>query len=161
MRGEELSYPGNSTRHPKPVPRRFADLQTIIAAGLVLFFAVSLVMAVQSTDQFFDSSEIERMGIDPNTLSQQQIRDILSAQSQQAYLSSEIEEVNDENEPNRLALMATKPSAIEKLLSAELTGMVFVLVHEIWLANLTKRCLIKLMQRSLADEGRRTIISGK
>jgi polysaccharide biosynthesis/export protein len=124
MRGEELSYPGNSTRHPKPVPRRFADLHIKIAAGLVLFFAVAPAMGVQSADPFFDTSAIEKMGIDPNTLSQQQIRDILSAQSQQAYLSSEIGEVNDENEPNRLALMATKPSAIETLLSAELTGMV-------------------------------------
>jgi polysaccharide biosynthesis/export protein len=124
MRGEELSVPGKSTRYQKSVPRRFAGLQTIIVSGLIVFFAVGLAVAVQSEDPFFDMSSIEKMGIDPNTLSPQQIRDILSTQSQQAYLSPDIEEVNDENEPNRLAFLATKPSTIEKLLSAELIGMV-------------------------------------
>jgi len=69
---------------------------------------------------FTDTSPIEKMGIDPNSLSQQQIKDILASQSQQSFL----EEVNEANEPNQWPLAELQPSAIERMLSAEIIDMV-------------------------------------
>ena len=104
----------------------FARYSIVIAIGMSVMLMAGYSMAAQMTDSFPDTSAIEKMGIDPNTLSQQQIRDILFEQSQQSLISSGIGEVNEGNviEPNWLERIAPKPSAIEQLLSAELSGMV-------------------------------------
>jgi protein involved in polysaccharide export with SLBB domain len=126
MQDEKLSSPGDYSYYQKPVspkspiPPRFVNFGMKVVAGLALLFVAGYITAARAADPFLDTSAIEKMGIDPNTLSQQQIRDIL--QSQQAFVTSGIEEVNDQNGPNRGAMMA--PSAIERLLSAELSGMV-------------------------------------
>jgi protein involved in polysaccharide export with SLBB domain len=126
MRDEKLSSQQSCSDYQRLYLLKFANRSIQLAVGLVVLLVAGQVMAVQSADQFPDTSAIEEMGIDPNTLSQQQIQDILATQSQRASVSPRIEEVNDENviEPNRLERMAPKQSAIEKLLSAELSGMV-------------------------------------
>jgi polysaccharide export outer membrane protein len=97
-------------------PRTLAKL----IIGLFLLFLVGNA-TVAMADRSLDTSAIERMGIDPNTLSHQQIQDIL--QSQKLFVTPGMEEVNEGNEPN-LTGMAAKPSVIELMLSAELEGMV-------------------------------------
>ena len=126
MRDEKLSSQQSCSYYQRLNLLKFANRSIQLAVGLVVLLVAGQVMAVQSADQFPDTSAIEEMGIDPNTLSQQQIQDILLTQSQQTSVSPRIEEVNDENviEPNRLERMVPKQSAIEKLLSAELVGMV-------------------------------------
>ena len=126
MRDEKLSSQRSCSYYQKSAPRKFANRSIQLAVGLVILLVAGYVTAAWAADSFPDTSAIERMGIDPNTLSQQQIRDILFEQSQQSLISSGIGEVNDGNviEPNWLERMAPKSSAIERLLSAELSGMV-------------------------------------
>ena len=126
MRDEKLSSRRSCSYYQKSAPRKFANRSIQLAVGLVVLLVAGYVTAAWAADSFPDTSAIEKMGIDPNTLSQQQIRDILFEQSQQSLISSGIGEVNDGNviEPNWLERMAPKPSAIERLLSAELSGMV-------------------------------------
>jgi len=95
---------------------------SIIFVGLAVIFAAGYITAAQAEDPFADTAAIERMGIAPNTLSQQQIRAILSAQPQQMSVSPGFGEVNEVNalEPNR---MAQQPSTIERLLSGEISGV--------------------------------------
>jgi len=126
MRDEKLSSQRSCSYYQKSAPRKFANRSIQLAVGLVILLVAGYVTAAWAADSFPDTSAIERMGIDPNTLSQQQIRDILFEQSQQSLISSGIGEVNDGNviEPNWLERMAPKPSAMERLLSTELSGMV-------------------------------------
>jgi len=126
MRDEKLSSQRSCSYYQKSAPRKFANRSIQLAVGLVILLVAGYVTAAWAADSFPDTSAIERMGIDPNTLSQQQIRDILFEQSQQSLISSGIGEVNDGNviEPNWLERMAPKSSAIERLLSTELSGMV-------------------------------------
>jgi len=92
-----------------------------IIIGLVVVFSAGYVTVAKAEYPFADTTAIERMGIDPNTLSQEQIRAILSAQSQQASISPAPGEFNEVNvlEPNR---MVPQRSAIERLLSGEISG---------------------------------------
>jgi polysaccharide biosynthesis/export protein len=126
MRDEKLSSRRSCSYCPKSAPCKFANRSIQLAVVLVVLLVASYITVTLAADPFPDTSAIEKMGIDPNTLSQQQIRDILFEQSQQSLISSGIGEVNDGNviEPNWLERMAPKPSAIEQLLSAELSGMV-------------------------------------
>jgi protein involved in polysaccharide export with SLBB domain len=123
MRDEKLSSPRSCSYYQKSAPRKFANRSIQVAAGLVVLFVAGYITAASAADSFPDTSAIEKMGIDPNTLSQQQIRDILFTQSQQASISPGTGEFGDYNvlEPNRVA---PQLSAIERMLSAELSGMV-------------------------------------
>ena len=104
-------------------PRNFSKFLLKITIGVTVLFLASYMTSARAADPSLDTTAIEKMGIDPNTLSQQQIQEILQSQS---LSSMGIGDINDENvmEPNLWALMAEKPSTIEKLLSAELSGMV-------------------------------------
>jgi len=126
MRDEKLSGRRSCSYCQKSAPLEFANRSVQFAVGLVVLLVAGYITAICAADPFPDTSAIEKMGIDPNTLSQQQIQDILLAQSRQASGSPRISEVSGENviEPNWLERMVPKPSAIEQLLSVELSGMV-------------------------------------
>jgi protein involved in polysaccharide export with SLBB domain len=89
------------------------ELKIVIGLAVVFWAGYSVIAA---TDPFTDSSTLSKIGIDPNTLSQQQIRTFLSTQSQQA--SGEV----ITPEPNNAASETPKLSAIEQLLSGETSG---------------------------------------
>ena len=126
MRDEKLSNQRSCSYYQKSATLEFANRSVKFAVGLVVLLVAGYITATWAADSFLDTSTIEKMGIDPNTLSQQQIQDILLTQSRQVSGSPRIGEVSDENviEPNWLERMVPKPSAIEQLLSAELSGMV-------------------------------------
>jgi polysaccharide export outer membrane protein len=123
MRDERLSGPQDFSCCKKSVLPCFVIFLLRIAVCAAILSAAGPVMAVQSDNTLLDTTPIEKMGIDPNTLSQQQIQDILLTQSK---LMPGVTDSNDGNttEPNCLTLMESKPSAIEQLLSSELSGMV-------------------------------------
>jgi protein involved in polysaccharide export with SLBB domain len=127
MRDEKLSSPRSCSYYQKPAPRNFAKFLFKIAVGVAVLFLAGYVTAARAAETSFDTYSIERMGIDPNTLSQQQIQDILLLTQSQSLIPQGIGEFNDENtiEPNQWAVMTAQPlSAIELSLSAELSGMV-------------------------------------
>jgi len=87
-------------------------------AGFALLISASLPAYGESVAE---AAAIERIGVDPNTLSQQQVKALLSAQSQQAPKEDEViaveqSPVNPASSPQSGTLQL---SAIEQLLSGE------------------------------------------
>ena len=121
MRDEKLSSRRSCSYYQKSAPRKFANRSIQLAVGLVVLLVVGYAMTAQAADPFTDTAVIERMGIDPNSLSQQQIRAILSTQSPQASVASE--EVAEGIAPApKMAPAGSQLSAIEQLLSGESWG---------------------------------------
>ena len=125
MRDEKLSNRRSCSYYQKSAPRKFANRSIQLAIGLVVLLVAGYITAAQAEDPFADTAAIERMGIDPNTLSQQQIRAILSAQSQQRLFRRRLERSTKliAPESNRVPPMCLQPSAIERLLSGEISGV--------------------------------------
>ena len=124
MRDEKLSSPRSCSYHQKLALHKFSNFLLKIAIGITILFA-GYITAAQAANSFPDTVAIEKMGIDPNTLSQQQIRDILFEQSQQSLLSSGIGGLSEGNIPelNRVPPIAPQQSEIERLLSSEISGV--------------------------------------
>jgi polysaccharide export outer membrane protein len=125
MRDEKLSSPQSCSYYPKSAHRKFANFLLKIAIGMTVLFIADYITAARAANSFPDTVTIEKMGIDPNTLSQQQIRDILFEQSQQSLLSSGIGGVSEGNthELDRMPPISPQQSAIERLLSSEISGV--------------------------------------
>ncbi len=109
-----------SSRLLSLVCRRFS-IKIII--GLIIATAAGYIMAAESAPGF-DTSGLEKIGVDPGALSQQQVKDLLSAQSSKGPPSPGAEEKPDESKVSSQAPMPTeaKISFIENLMSGRVTG---------------------------------------
>jgi protein involved in polysaccharide export with SLBB domain len=93
-----------------------------IVVVLAVILAAGYITTAQAENPFADTAAIERMGIDPNTLSQQQIQAILSTQTSVSPASGEVKEVSAP-ESNPVTPISLQPSTIERLLSGEVSGV--------------------------------------
>jgi protein involved in polysaccharide export with SLBB domain len=106
--------------------RRCQFSTQIPVAFIILLLAGSIIAA--ETGPGFDAASIEKIGVDPTSISQQQIKAVLSAQSEKTTLPAGGETPEAENINLRKSLPAA-PSAvsmspIEQLLSGEIPGLV-------------------------------------
>jgi len=115
MRDEK---PANLCRYPVRLGLERFSIKIIIIV-LVGVLAAGYITAAQAENPFADTAAVERTGIDPNTLSQQQIRAILSTQTSVSPVPGEVSSL----EPNPVTPISPQPSTIERLLSDEVSGL--------------------------------------
>jgi protein involved in polysaccharide export with SLBB domain len=129
MRDEKLSSRRSCSYYQKSAPRKFANRSIQLAVGLVVLLVAGYAMAAQATDPFADTAAIEKAGVAPDAISQQQIRAILSTQSPQTSVPPGGVEKSEATDVNLKESLPAAPSAvsmspIERLLSGEIPGLV-------------------------------------
>jgi protein involved in polysaccharide export with SLBB domain len=119
MRDEKPANQRGCSVHQGLTRLELGQFSIKVAIGLVVVIAAGYVTAAQAENPFADTTAVERTGIDPNALSQQQIRAILSTQTSVSPAPGEVSSL----EPNPVTPISPQPSAIERLLSGEVSGV--------------------------------------